>query len=319
MSKVYNTLLQEQVTEYLRETGISQAKAAPMMGLSQTALSQWRNNKYDNGSIEEVESKVEEYLATISEKNELSEKSKAFVLADDYVPTSISEDIIWLIKYCQLKKGIGIVYGDSGVGKTKAAEKFAKDNPASTVYFQIDPVKGTLGNVMRILASKLGVPSHGDKLTMVERIKGKLNGTNKVIIIDEAQHLKYLALEQLRNLTEENHYEGYLPITIILIGSTEVYSRMVGKHEVRFAQQFNRVTLPKECSTSEVKRTDIEMLFPYLNDRKMKQELELVHRISRSKLGIRGAMKIYDAAVKNNDVTMSGLQAAAQNSNRRLI
>ena len=37
MSKEYNSALQARVEQFLKDKGISQAKAAPMMGISQTA------------------------------------------------------------------------------------------------------------------------------------------------------------------------------------------------------------------------------------------------------------------------------------------
>ena len=40
MSKVYNSALQARVEQFLQDRQISQAKAAPLMGISQTALSQ---------------------------------------------------------------------------------------------------------------------------------------------------------------------------------------------------------------------------------------------------------------------------------------
>ena len=54
MSKVYNPALQERLESYLANSGISQAKLAPKVGISQTALSQYRRSKYDNGDIAEL-------------------------------------------------------------------------------------------------------------------------------------------------------------------------------------------------------------------------------------------------------------------------
>ena len=64
MSKVYNPALQERLESYLANSGISQAKLAPKVGISQTALSQYRRSKYDNGDIAELERKLEEFFRT---------------------------------------------------------------------------------------------------------------------------------------------------------------------------------------------------------------------------------------------------------------
>lgn len=55
MSKVYNSALQARVEQFLQDRQISQAKAAPLMGISQTALSQYRRSMYDNGDISALE------------------------------------------------------------------------------------------------------------------------------------------------------------------------------------------------------------------------------------------------------------------------
>ena len=52
MGKQYNTELQAKVEAYMKETGISQAKLAPMMNLSGAVLSQYRRSVYDKGDVE---------------------------------------------------------------------------------------------------------------------------------------------------------------------------------------------------------------------------------------------------------------------------
>ena len=58
MGKQYNTELQAKVETYMKETGISQAKLAPMMNLSGAVLSQYRRSVYDKGDVGDVERKL---------------------------------------------------------------------------------------------------------------------------------------------------------------------------------------------------------------------------------------------------------------------
>ena len=129
MSKVYNSALQARVEQFLQDRQISQAKAAPLMGISQTALSQYRRSMYDNGDIQALESKLEEFFKAQDEQAASTEKALPYKPIQDYIPTSISEDVYKLIRYCQLEKGMVIIHGDAGIGKTKGAEKFVRDNP----------------------------------------------------------------------------------------------------------------------------------------------------------------------------------------------
>lgn len=93
MSKEYNSTLQARVEQFLKEKNISQAKAAPLMGISQTALSQYRRSMYDNGDIAALEGKLEEFFRTQEEQEASTEKALPYRPTQEYIPTSISEDV----------------------------------------------------------------------------------------------------------------------------------------------------------------------------------------------------------------------------------
>ena len=50
MSKEYNSALQARVEQFLKERTSARPRR-PLMGISQTALSQYRRSMYDNGDI----------------------------------------------------------------------------------------------------------------------------------------------------------------------------------------------------------------------------------------------------------------------------
>lgn len=72
--KKYNQELQQRVERFLVDKDVSQAKAAPMMGVSQTALSQWRRSMYDKGNVEEFENKIGEFFRAQDAKEQAAEK-----------------------------------------------------------------------------------------------------------------------------------------------------------------------------------------------------------------------------------------------------
>ncbi len=228
MSKVYNSALQARVEQFLKEKGLSQAKAAPIMGFSPTALSHYRRSMYE-GDVAALERKIEEFFKAQDEQDASTEKALPYKPIQDYIPTSISEDVYKLIRYCQLEKGMVIIHGDAGIGKTKGAEKFVRDNPTSSVYIQATPSTGTVGSVLSLVARALRVTECRKKVELIAAIREKLDGTNRIIIIDEAQHLQLRALDEIRAWTEPNP-ENKLPgIGIALIGNSTVYSRMADR------------------------------------------------------------------------------------------
>lgn len=312
MSKVYNSALQERVAQFLKEKDISQAKAAPMMGMSEATLSLYMKSKYE-GNVGNVESKLTEFFKAQDEQAANTEKALPYKPIQDYIPTSISEDVYKLIRYCQLEKGMVIIHGDAGIGKTKGAEKFVKDNPSSSVYIQATPSIGTLGNLLKMLARALKVPESRSKFELSLSIREKLEGTNRVIIIDEAQHLQLRALEEIRTWTDPNPITGQQGVGIALIGNTETYTRMVGKQEARFAQLFSRIRMNRFYSTQKVTVEDVKALFPRLAEEGQKKEAAFLHGICQSKWGIRGAVNVYNNAVNNEDITYNGLYTMARN------
>ena len=306
-----NENIKERLEAYMKESGLSQAKIAPLIGVSMTALSQYRNGIY-KGEVKAVESKIEEYMETVEEQQAQEEKAQPYKAVEDYIPTSVSEDIYRMIRYAQVNGGIAIAHGDAGIGKTKAAQKYVRENPTQAIYLEMSPVAGTLGNMLRLLARTLKLPESRNKMELMLSIREKLEGTNKVIIIDEAQHLKLSALEQIRTLADPNSITGTKGVGIVLIGNTEVYSKMKGKQEAQFAQLFSRIKMSRYYSTSNVTDDDVEKLFPVLKKQGMKKELGFLKGICKSKWGIRGATNVYDNSINNDDVSVKGLYAMAR-------
>lgn len=224
MSKEYNSTLQARLRNYISTSGISQAKLALKIGISGTQLSQYLNSKYDKGDVAKTESALEEFFRTQQEQDASTEKALPYRPIQDYIPTSISEDVCKLIRYCQIEKCMTIIYGDAGVGKTKGAEKFVRENPAASVYIQASPSTGALGNFLRVLAAALKVPETRDQLSFIRAIREKLEGTNRVVIIDEAQHLQLRTLDEIKNWTEANYMLRQSGTGIALIGNTKVYT-----------------------------------------------------------------------------------------------
>lgn len=318
MERTYNQELQKRLEQYIVDNPISQAKLAPKIGVSQTALSCWRRNQYE-GDIGALERKISEFLKVEENTQQQAAKAAPYQPVLEYIPTSISEDVYEAITYCQIERGMVILHGDAGIGKTKGAEKFVKENPTAAVYIQATPASGTLSNILKLLARALRVPESRNKLELLLSIREKLEGTNRVIIIDEAQHLKLNALEEIRTLSDPNSLTGQRGTGICLIGNTEVYSRMIGKQEAQFAQLFSRIRMNRRYSTKKVLSKDVAALFPKLAEQGAKEELKFLHSVSQSKWGIRGAVNLYNNAVNNADISYKGLYGMARQMGIGLI
>lgn len=308
MGKQYNTELQAKVETYMKETGISQAKLAPMMNLSGAVLSQYRRSVYDKGDVGDVERKIREFFQIKEEQAENAKKTESFNAVRGYVATSISESIYKMIRYCQLEKGIVVIDGDAGIGKTKAATKFLRDNPATAIYISTTPSTSSVRSLLRMIARALKISENQRTEDLSISIRERLRSSDNVLIIDEAQNLKFMALEEIRGWVDEDPITGKPGIGIALIGNDEVYNKMLGRQEAIFSQQFNRTKLHGRYRATNVTKEDVEKLFPSLVEKGMTPELTYLYNVGHSKWGVRGIVNVFTAAANNQDVSLEGLQ-----------
>ena len=68
---------------------------------------------------------------------------------------------------------------------------------------------------------------------------------------------KYAALEEIRSLTDDNPMTGEHGVGVVLIGNSEVYSRLQGRQQAQFAQLFSRIRMQREYTTRKVKEDDV--------------------------------------------------------------
>lgn len=312
MNKEYNGALQDKLRAYLTDNAMSLAKASPLIGLSKTTISQYLNSKYDNGDVTETECKLGEFFRLQSEKAASAEKAMPYQYVQGYVPTKVSESAYKLIRYCQLKKGITIIAGDAGIGKSMAAGKFLQDNPNSAVYVEVSPTSSTIRGFLQLLAHELKIAENQSSRMLSAQIKEKLVSSGKVLIVDEAQHMKYLTLEEIRTWSDAG-VNGRPSIGLVLMGNHEVYDRMGGRQQAQFAQQFTRNRMSGHYrAIQDVTREDINLLFPYLVEKRMERELKYLLSIAQSVHGIRRACYVYEEASENEDVSYQGLLLMAQ-------
>lgn len=313
MSRIYDNELQKRLADFSAEVG-SQAKAAKAIGYSPGAVSAYLNSKYDSG-ITEIETKLREFFRIHDERqSQPSRVSASRIEPGIYRETTISEHIYKNIKYCQLEKGILSIVGEAGIGKTMAAAKFVKDNPSTAIYIEVSPITGVLGRFIRHLARELRISDDCNLGSLREEVRSKLVGTNKVLIIDEAQHLRYTALEEIRNWTQPNPITNELGLGIVLMGNPQISLRMKGRYSDKYEQQFSR-SRDIEYKRSQITRNDVQLIFPGLDAGGMEKETDFLLAVCRSPWAIRNATYIWNDAVNSKDTSYDRLSRIARSRN----
>ncbi len=219
------------VQDEMARHGITQSAVAKESGVSASILSSWMGAKYQ-GDNDAVAQKLRAWLA-------LRGTASAVVVPDvpTWRSTPTSEEIWDAMSYAQTFQDIAAVYGGAGFGKTKTAEEYKRRG--SNVWMVTgDPTTANVAVFLEEIALALGLrdfPLHPARLRRA--IVGKLKGTRGLLIVDEAQHLSKLALEQARSLHDATG------VGLAVLGNARVYDRMYGggKASEDFAQVFSRV------------------------------------------------------------------------------
>lgn len=288
----------EMVETFKNENGLSQEKAGKLIGVSGAILSQLKAGKY-TGDITAQVDKIESYFSIKDEQKQIYREL-------DYAETSISSKVYSVIKVCRVKGGLASFSGDAGIGKTKAAEKFVRDNPGSTVFITLNPCFRSVKSLLKLIANQIGVRQTGGIDNLWISIRDRISD-GMVWIFDEAQHLTYNAIETIRAFSDDCASCGKT-LGICLIGNIDVNRKLSA-----FAQLDNRTKLKPTCTTSKIKREDIMMLIPILEQQGMNAEIDFLWRVSQiNGIAIRGAITLFGQAYDNGDYTLKGLVKAAK-------
>jgi len=130
------------------------------------------------------------------------------VAPEDFFATEALAEMTVRLKHLLDMRGIGLVTGESGSGKTTACRSVVAT--LHTGLYRVLYVSLTTGNVMDLyksIAWELGLPTERNRAALFRRIRAEVsrlcseNRLRPVLIVDEAHHLRTDILEDLRLLT----------------------------------------------------------------------------------------------------------------------
>jgi DNA transposition AAA+ family ATPase len=286
--------MKDQILAYMQEHGLSQANAAKLIGIGESTFSRYLSGNYPNPET------IERKMTDLLEKEEI--RNTAVGIQDvPFALTSISEQIMQTLEYARIKRNISVIYGDAGVGKTRTMREWAKGK-TDVIRLTASPALGNPKSFFKYLGRELKTVKGGCIDDLYLELCDRLTGSDKMIIIDEAQHLKLTTLENLRGIQETAN------IAVVLIGNEMIYSKMVGRQQAEFAQLFSRIGWRKHLLTDQFVESDIKRVFGSLDEETASLLLEICH----SKYGLRGAVHVYSNASNNGDTSVKGIKAISR-------
>jgi len=210
-----------------KEKGLGLEAASRALDISPTALSQWESGIY-KGNVAKIDKKVKHLLELDRER--LKSAKKDFKVLDIKPARRTRETI----RYGHVEKEIVAIYGDSGLGKTTEIKEYEREHP-DVILLEADP-GWTAKAIFSELHKRLGLDGRGVIHDLFEDVVSKLKDSGRMIIVDEAEHLPYRALELLRRIHDK------AGIGIALVGMPRLIANLRGRRG-EYLQLYSRIGL----------------------------------------------------------------------------
>lgn len=211
--------------DYMERTKIGQKEVANKLGVSIATVSLYLRGEYD-GNVEELNIKVEQFLAR--QKDKVLE----YKVSAEFVPTFTARQIMATIQEAHIEGDMCAVYGASGLGKTQAVLQYAKEN-TGVILIETN-MSYTAKVLLQKISEKLNLNNRGTLDQLFDGIVARLKGSERVIIIDEAENLPTRSLEFIRRIHDATK------VGVALVGTERLLINLKGRHN-DLAQVYNRI------------------------------------------------------------------------------
>jgi DNA transposition AAA+ family ATPase len=234
-----NATIEEVVTRinlFTQKNNLTTTDMARLLNWNRSTLSQFLRGKYQ-GNNDVLRTRAIEFFNL---KIELPETPE-----EQFVETTQAKKVFTACKFAQKKGLLALIIGPAGVGKTTALEAYTRKMSQSvmvTAYPGIPP-----NRLYKRLTRKLKYEGIGDDSTLIEMLINRLKGKNVLIIIDEGHYMKINLLEQIR------HIQDMTGIGIVISGNFDLYERMKGKEQVKYAHLYSRAAMRVRVQGSPIR------------------------------------------------------------------
>lgn len=205
--------------------GYQQKQVAQLLGVSVATVSLYLKGEY-NGNVAEMDRKV----------SELIERDKAKVVEAKYntafVPTLAARRGMEVMAFAHVEGEINVIYGSAGLGKTQMLKEYERQN-SSAVLIEVDP-SCTPKVLLRKIAEAVGANARGVNNELLDSIVSKLKGSERLLMIDEAELLSTRSLEFIRRIHD------LTGVGVVLAGMPRLLINLKGKNN-ELAQLYSRV------------------------------------------------------------------------------
>jgi DNA transposition AAA+ family ATPase len=227
-------------------------------GIPQGTISQFRSGVYNGGKLEEVAKRVFRYRQWAE-----SQEDNAVLIPDEpeFIETQTSQAIEGMLIRAHGNR-MTVVATGPGTGKTMTIKHYADAVP-NVCVITMEPATKTISGMMFLVMQALGMSARTTaRRIMAAEIANFLSNKSRLLVFDEANHLDYESLEQIRSWHDKTK------TGVCLLGNQELVAlirRSGNRHS--FGRLNSRLAYTLE--QDQPKAADVEV---YLDAWKIKED-----------------------------------------------
>ena len=226
--KLYSEELRAKLEEYRQANKSTMTALGQELGVSSTRVNKYLTGKPE-GNVEELETRIADMLKSASSRTHTNIEP---------FETSATEIIRAVFELARKTNDVALIVGPAGIGKTVAKDLYCAEHP-TTLGISVPRWLRHEGGVASLLFGACDTRNWDGHTARSEYMTRRLRGSNRLVIIDNAQRMTAGAREWLFDF----HDETDCPIA--LIGNPEVLQAIR-----RCDQHFSRIGMYQEVALS---------------------------------------------------------------------
>lgn len=224
--------VQQQVTDYMQQHGISRAEMARELSLPVPVFCKFLDGRHKDCQPRHVEAVIQAFFSRI----ELVERQRQ----KKFLRLKTSEIVLERCEEARQQKEMVVLYGPPGISKTFSLREYVRrraDQGDHKVLLVTATSVTTPKALAESLCCMLALPLRKVAHTLVEQVVERLNADPHLILVDEANHLDVAGLEVLR------HIHDMTECGMVLVGTKRLYDLFTngGRKSQDLEQLWSRV------------------------------------------------------------------------------
>jgi DNA transposition AAA+ family ATPase len=214
-----------QLKALMKEHDLSQIQVARAVGVSTATINQFIKGTYP-GDNKKIANQVQQFMARYTERKEVQTGVFNFVI------TKTVKKMLEVIHIAHIENEINVICGKAGLGKTEALKHYKTQNK-NAILIETDPGYSAKA-ILELLCEALNIQQEKTTHSAVNACIRELKGSDKVLLIDEAENLPLKSLELIRRIHDK------AGVGVILSGTHRLIVNLKGK-KGEYAQLYSRV------------------------------------------------------------------------------